>query len=83
MHAKRRDMGLSISSCPKFEKIAGLMDVPRMGYTAQEPYLNWYMEETDRLEEMAGMEGLHGLASKMWFGKVSFGTRQVPAGGGG
>ena len=47
MHARRHDMGLSISSCARFEEMAGLMDVPGTVYTSQEPYLDWHVEEID------------------------------------
>ena len=35
LYARRHDMGLSISSCPKFEKMAGLMDVHETVYAGR------------------------------------------------
>ena len=39
------------------------------------------MEEIDRLEEMVGMEGLHGLASKIRTWRVPFLASQALAAG--
>ena len=80
VHARRYDVDLSISSCPKFEKMAGLMDVPGTVYPSQEPYMDWHVEEIGRLEEMSGMAELRGLASKI---RVGGGTVSGRAGSGG
>ena len=79
LYARRHDMGLSISSCPKFEKMAGLIDVLGVVYTVRGPDLDWYMEKIDRLEEMAGMKELRGRPQRWGLG----GTVSGQAGPGG
>ena len=79
MYARRHDVDLSIARYPRFETIAGLMDMPGTVYTSQEPWLEWHTEEIGRLGDMAGMEELRGLASKIGMaGRRPFRARPAP-----
>ena len=42
MHVRRHDVALSMSSCLRFEEMAGPIDVPGTVYTSQEHWSDWY-----------------------------------------